>query len=122
MVVLDVLRKGGSAVDAAIAANATLGLMEPTGNGIGGDLFAIVWDNESQKLYGLNASGRSPRELTYEKLKAEGKELFGKALPFLESAEKLSPADQNTLASLKQLYALTGDNDGYKRVSDKLKN
>lgn len=70
-VALDVLKKGGSAVDAAIAANATLGLMEPTGNGIGGDLFAIVWINKEQKLYGLNASGRSPKSLTLEKLKQE---------------------------------------------------
>jgi gamma-glutamyltranspeptidase/glutathione hydrolase len=59
-VALDILKAGGSAVDAAIAANATLGLMEPTGSGIGGDLFAIVWDAKSGKLYGLNASGRSP--------------------------------------------------------------
>jgi gamma-glutamyltranspeptidase/glutathione hydrolase len=51
-------------VDAAIAANAALGLMEPTGNGIGGDLYAIVWDAGSERLYGLNASGRSPRSLT----------------------------------------------------------
>ena len=68
-VALDILKKGGSAVDAAIAANATLGLMEPTGNGIGGDLFAIVWDNKTKKLYGLNASGRSPKGLSYDKLK-----------------------------------------------------
>lgn len=68
-IALDVLKQGGSAVDAAIAANAALGLMEPTGNGIGGDLFAIVWDNASQKLYGLNASGRSPQSLSYEKMK-----------------------------------------------------
>jgi gamma-glutamyltranspeptidase / glutathione hydrolase len=61
---LDILKKGGTAVDAAIAANAMLGLMEPTGCGIGGDLFAIVWDAKSQKLYGLNASGRSPQNLT----------------------------------------------------------
>jgi gamma-glutamyltranspeptidase/glutathione hydrolase len=63
-VALDVLKSGGNAVDAAIAANAMLGLVEPTGCGIGGDLFAIVWDAESKKLYGLNASGRSPQSLT----------------------------------------------------------
>ncbi len=62
-VALDVLKAGGNAVDAAIAANAMLGLVEPTGCGIGGDLFAIVWDAESGKLHGLNASGRSPRGL-----------------------------------------------------------
>ncbi len=70
-VALDILKRGGSAVDAAIAANACLGLMEPTGSGIGGDLFAIVWDADSKKLYGLNGSGRSPRSLTPEKLRAE---------------------------------------------------
>ena len=63
---IDILQRGGNAIDAAIAANAALGLMEPTGCGIGGDLFAIVWDAESKKLYGLNASGRSPKSLTLE--------------------------------------------------------
>lgn len=63
-VALDVLKSGGNAIDAAIAANAMLGLVEPTGSGIGGDLFAIIWDAESKKLYGLNASGRSPKGLT----------------------------------------------------------
>lgn len=63
-VALDILKSGGNAIDAAIAANAVLGLVEPTGNGVGGDLFAIVWDAESKQLYGLNASGRSPKSLT----------------------------------------------------------
>ena len=69
-VAIDILKQGGNAVDAAIAANATLGLMEPTGNGIGGDLFAIVWIQADEKLYGLNASGRSPKSLSLEKLKS----------------------------------------------------
>ena len=60
---LDILKKGGNAIDAAIAANAMLGLVEPTGNGIGGDLFAIIWDAKTKQLYGLNASGRSPASL-----------------------------------------------------------
>lgn len=65
-IALDTLRAGGSAVDAAIAANAALGLMEPTGNGIAGDLFAIVWDPKTKKLHGYNGSGRSPRALTLQ--------------------------------------------------------
>ena len=60
---VDILKKGGNAIDAAIAANAAIGLMEPTGNGIGGDLFAIIWIEKEKKLYGLNASGRSPSSL-----------------------------------------------------------
>ena len=68
------LRAGGSATDAAIAANAVLGLVEPTGCGIGGDLFAIVWDPRKRKLAGLNASGRSPRGLALEMLNDMGLE------------------------------------------------
>jgi gamma-glutamyltranspeptidase/glutathione hydrolase len=71
-VALDILKAGGSAVDAAIAANAALGLMEPTGCGIGGDLFAIVWDAGNKQLTGLNASGRSPRSLTLRYFKDRG--------------------------------------------------
>jgi gamma-glutamyltranspeptidase/glutathione hydrolase len=80
-VALDVLKRGGTAVDAAIAANATIGLMEPTGNGIGGDLFAIVWDAKSKKLYGLNASGRSPKSLTLAKLRDELRKLNRSTIP-----------------------------------------
>ena len=69
---LEILRAGGSAVDAAIAANAVLGLVEPTGNGIGGDLFAILWDESSGKLHGLNASGRSPHTLTLDYFREKG--------------------------------------------------
>ena len=73
-VALDVMKAGGSAVDAAIAANAALGLMEPTGNGIGGDLFAIVWDPRSQRLHGYDGSGRSPRALTLAEFQRRGLE------------------------------------------------
>lgn len=68
-VALDILKQGGNAIDAAIAANAMLGLVEPTGCGIGGDLFAIVWDAKEKKLHGLNASGRSPKSLTIDYFK-----------------------------------------------------
>ena len=71
-IALEILREGGSAVDAAIAANAALGLMEPTGNGIGGDLFAIVWDADKKALSGLNASGRSPQSLTLQYFRDNG--------------------------------------------------
>ena len=69
---IDVLKGGGNAIDAAIAANAVLGLVEPTGCGIGGDLFAIVWIDEDKKLYGLNSSGPAPKDMSIGKLKAMG--------------------------------------------------
>lgn len=68
---LDVLKDGGTAVDAAIAVNAALGFLEPVACGIGGDLFALVWDAESEKLYGLNGSGRSPLALTADMVPPE---------------------------------------------------
>jgi len=67
-VALDVLKAGGNAVDAAIAANAAIGLMEPTGNGIGGDIFVIVYDPETRQVYGLNGAGRSPMGLSYDEV------------------------------------------------------
>jgi gamma-glutamyltranspeptidase/glutathione hydrolase len=70
-IALDILREGGSAVDAAIAANAALGLMEPIGNGIGGDLFAIVWDPKTATLHGFNGSGRAPLGRSLADLRAK---------------------------------------------------
>ena len=69
---IDILKKGGSAIDAAIAVNAALGLMEPSGSGIGGDLFAIVWDNRTGKLYGLNASGPAPAAISLAYFQGKG--------------------------------------------------
>ena len=78
---LDILKRGGSAVDAAIAANATLGLMEPVSNGVGGDLFAIVYSAKENKLYGINGSGRSPLGLSYDQMKAELAKLHRETIP-----------------------------------------
>jgi len=75
-VALDILKKGGNAIDAAIAANAVLGLVEPTGAGIGGDIFAIIWSAEKGKLYGLNGSGKSPRTLKFEYFQDNGYEFI----------------------------------------------
>ena len=76
-IAIDILKQGGSAVDAAIAVNATLGLMEPTGCGVGGDLFAIVWDPKTSKLYGLNGSGRSPMGRSLDETIAKSAAIVG---------------------------------------------
>src|SRR5690242_15336084 len=80
---VEILKKGGSAVDAAIAANAVLGLMQPVLNGIGGDAFAIVWDPKTHKLYGYNGSGPSAKGRDLAKMQAEVKAAYKKAgLPY----------------------------------------
>ncbi|HWY16901.1 MAG TPA: gamma-glutamyltransferase family protein [Rhizomicrobium sp.] len=76
---IGILKKGGSAVDAAIAANAAIGLMQPVLNGIGGDLFAIVWDPKTKALYGYNGSGRSPMGRDLAKLTGEVTAAWAKA-------------------------------------------
>src|SRR6516162_1358031 len=78
---VEILKRGGSAADAAIAANATLGLMEPVSNGIGGDLFAIVYSAKENKLYGINGSGRSPLGLSYDAMKSELAKLHSETIP-----------------------------------------
>ncbi|HSZ78080.1 MAG TPA: gamma-glutamyltransferase, partial [Chthoniobacterales bacterium] len=76
---IDILKKGGSAVDAAVAANAAIGLMQPVLNGIGGDLFAIVWDPKMKQVYGYNGSGRAAKGRDLAKLTAEVEAAWKKA-------------------------------------------
>lgn len=99
-IAIDILKKGGSAVDAAIAANAALGLMEPTGNGIGGDIFAIVWDPETKKLYGLNGSGKSPIGTSYEQ--------FMKQLGGAKSIPPLGPLSVTVPGTVDGWFELHG--------------
>jgi gamma-glutamyltranspeptidase / glutathione hydrolase len=101
---LDILKRGGSAVDAAIAANAALGLMEPVSNGIGGDLFAIVYSAKENKLYGLNGSGRSPLGLSYEQMKAELDKLNRKTIPPLGMLPISVPGTVDAWAELHQKF------------------
>src|SRR5512147_1718086 len=70
---VEILKAGGSAVDAAIAANACLGFLEPTANGIGGDCFVMLWDPKTRKVVGLNGSGRSPANLSLEIVRSRAK-------------------------------------------------
>src|SRR4029450_111639 len=78
---IDILKHGGSVVDAAIAANATPGFREPVSNGIGGDLFAIVYSAKENKLYGINGSGRSPLALSYDQMKSELAKMHRETIP-----------------------------------------
>lgn len=144
---LDVLRDGGSAVDAAIAVNAALGFMEPTSCGLGGDLFALVWDPTGEgKVYGLNASGRSPAALTIDKVPATEDgliplyspyawsvpgcasgwfalhEKFGKLpmsrllQPTIDAATEGTPVPQVIAGSWKRSVARFGDKPGFAEV------
>src|SRR5947207_2045535 len=101
---LDVLKRGGNAIDAAIAANATLGLMEPVSNGIGGDLFAIVYSAKGNKLYGLNGSGRSPLGLSYEQMKGELDKLNRKTIPPLGMLPISTPGTVDAWAELHEKF------------------
>lgn len=120
---LDILKQGGNAIDAAIAANAATGLMEPTGNGIGGDLFAIIWHEESQQLYAINASGRSPLGLSYDDLMDELDEIGEDAIPsyhllsvsvpgavdgWFELHERFGALDMSTILTDPIMYAEEG--------------
>ena len=91
-------RSGGNAVDAAIAANAVLGVVEPMSCGIGGDLFAIVWDAKTKKLYGLNASGRAPAAATIDLFKAKGLT----TIPDLRAPELVGPRLRRWLGPASQ--------------------
>ncbi len=101
---LDVLKAGGNAVDAAIAANAALGLMEPTSNGIGGDLFAIVYDAKTNKLYGLNASGPAPKN-------ASLKYFHDKKLEYIPERGPLSWSVPGCVEGWDQLHRKFGTKD-----------
>jgi gamma-glutamyltranspeptidase/glutathione hydrolase len=120
---LDILKQGGNAIDAAIAANAATGLMEPTGNGIGGDLFAIIWHEKSQQLYAINASGRSPLSLSYDDLMAELEEIGEDDIPpyhllsvsvpgavdgWFELHDRFGSLDMGTILSDPIMYAEEG--------------
>src|SRR3984893_17364657 len=101
---IDVLKRGGSAVDAAIAANATLGLMEPVSNGIGGDLFAIVYSAKENKLYGLNGRGRSPLGLSYDQMKTELVKLHRETIPPLGMLPISVPGTVDAWAELHKKF------------------
>ncbi len=101
---LDILKHGGNAIDAAIAANATLGVTEPDFNGIGGDLFAIVYIAKENKLYGINGSGRSPLGLSYDAMKAELDRLKRTTIPSLGMLPINVPGCVDAWAALRDRF------------------
>lgn len=102
---LDVMKRGGTAMDAAIAANAMLGLVEPTGNGIGGDLYAIVWDPMSRQLYGYNGSGRSPMGATLEDMQAKADAFMeGEEIPPFGAAPVTVPGTVEAWGALHERF------------------
>ena len=108
-IALDILKKGGSAVDAAIAANAAIGLMQPVLNGIGGDLFAIVYDPKTHKLYGYNSSGRSPKGRDLAKLKTEIEAAYKKAgMPVVEHIPSVGSLPVTVPGTVDGWFALHG--------------
>ena len=111
---LDILKRGGSAMDAAIAANCMLGLVEPTGNGIGGDLFAIVWEEKSQRLYGLNGSGRSPKGMDLQYLLNSGH----KKIPSYGALSVSVPGCVDAWYTLHQRFGILRINDLFKPTID----
>jgi len=108
-IAIDILKKGGSAVDAAIAANAAIGLMQPVLNGIGGDCFAIVYDPKTHKLYGYNGSGRSPMGRDLAKLKAEIEAAYKKAgLPVKDHIPPVGSLPVTVPGTVDAWFALHG--------------
>lgn len=108
-IALNVMEDGGNAVDAAIAANAMLGLVEPTGNGIGGDLFAIVWDPETSTLYGYNGSGRSAMGATLEDMQAAADEFMdGEEIPPYGAAPVTVPGTVDGWFALHDKFGSVG--------------
>lgn len=102
---LDVMKRGGSAMDGAIAANALLGLVEPTGNGIGGDLYAIVWDPKTQQLYGYNGSGRSPMGAALEDMQAKADAFMdGEEIPPFGAAPVTVPGTVEAWGALHERF------------------
>jgi gamma-glutamyltranspeptidase / glutathione hydrolase len=102
---LDVMKASGNAMDAAIAANAMLGLVEPTANGIGGDLFAIVWDPETQQLYGYNGSGRSAMGATLADMQAKADAYMdGKEIPPFGTAPVTVPGTVDAWYALHERF------------------